>query len=87
MSIPGVSFYSSLLITSELGDIDRFDRDKEVVSFASTTSGVYCAINRSLAQLRYIYSNPPPSAEYATRWLHNRDDQYRDSNEAIHSND
>ncbi len=34
MSIPGVSFYSSLLITSELGDIDRFDRDKEVVSFA-----------------------------------------------------
>jgi len=34
MSIPGVSFFSSLLITSELGDIDRFDRDKEVVSFA-----------------------------------------------------
>jgi transposase len=34
MSIPGVSFYSSLMITSEIGDIDRFDRDKEVVSYA-----------------------------------------------------
>ena len=34
MSIPGVSFYSSLLITSEIGEIDRFDRDKEVVSYA-----------------------------------------------------
>lgn len=34
MSIPGVSFYSSLLITSELGEIERFDRDKEVVSYA-----------------------------------------------------
>jgi transposase len=34
MSIPGISFYSSLLITSELGEIERFDRDKEVVSYA-----------------------------------------------------
>jgi transposase len=34
MSIPGVSFYSSLLITSELGEIERFGRDKEVVSYA-----------------------------------------------------
>jgi transposase len=34
MSIPGVSFYSSLLITSEIGEIERFDQDKEVVSYA-----------------------------------------------------
>lgn len=34
MTIPGVSFYSSLLITSELGEIDRFDEAKEVVSYA-----------------------------------------------------
>jgi len=34
MSIPGVSFFSSLLLTSELGEIDRFDEDKEVVSYA-----------------------------------------------------
>ncbi|MWV39620.1 IS110 family transposase [Natrialba sp. INN-245] len=34
MTIPGVSFYSSLLITAELGEIDRFDRDTQVVSYA-----------------------------------------------------
>ena len=34
MTIPGVSFYSSLLITSELGEIDRFDRAEQVVSYA-----------------------------------------------------
>ncbi|EMA10257.1 transposase (ISH18) [Haloarcula marismortui ATCC 33799] len=34
MTIPGVSFYSSLLITSEVGEIDRFDEAKQVVSYA-----------------------------------------------------
>jgi transposase len=34
MTIPGVSFYSSLLITSEFGEIERFDRAEEVVSYA-----------------------------------------------------
>jgi transposase len=34
MTIPGVSFYSSLLITAEIGEIDRFDRAEEVVSYA-----------------------------------------------------
>lgn len=34
MSIPGVSFYSSLLITAEIGEIGRFDEDKELVSYA-----------------------------------------------------
>jgi transposase len=34
MTIPGVSFYSSLLSTSELGEIERFDRAEEVVSYA-----------------------------------------------------
>jgi len=34
MTIPGVSFYSSLLITSEIGEIDRFDKAKQVVSYA-----------------------------------------------------
>ena len=33
MSIPGVSYYSALMIYAELGEIDRFDRDKEVVSY------------------------------------------------------
>jgi transposase len=34
MTIPGVSYYSALAIYAELGEIDRFDTDKEVVSYA-----------------------------------------------------
>jgi transposase len=34
MTIPGVSYYSALTIYAELGEIDRFDGDKEVVSYA-----------------------------------------------------
>ena len=33
MTIPGVSYYTALTIYAELGDIDRFDGDKEVVSY------------------------------------------------------
>ena len=33
MTTPGVSFYSSLLITSEIGEIDRFDEANQVVSY------------------------------------------------------
>jgi transposase len=34
MTIPGVSFYSSVLIAGEIGEIDRFDRHEELVSYA-----------------------------------------------------
>ena len=34
MTIPGVSYYSALMIYAEVGEIARFDRDKEVVSYA-----------------------------------------------------
>jgi transposase len=34
MTIPGVSYYSALTIHAEVGEIERFDRDKEVVSYA-----------------------------------------------------
>lgn len=34
MTVPGISYYSSLLITSEIGDVERFDRAEEVVSYA-----------------------------------------------------
>lgn len=34
ITIPGVSCYSSVLIVSELGEIDRFDRSAEVVRYA-----------------------------------------------------
>ena len=33
MSIPGVSYFTALAIYAEVGDIRRFDRDKEVVSY------------------------------------------------------
>jgi len=33
MSIPGVSYYTALTIYAELGEIDRFDGHKEVVSY------------------------------------------------------
>lgn len=34
MSIPGVSYYSALLIYAELGGVERFDGAKQVVSYA-----------------------------------------------------
>jgi len=34
MTIPGVSFFSSVLILGEIGEIDRFDRAEELVSYA-----------------------------------------------------
>lgn len=34
MQIPGISFYSALVIKSEIGDIDRFDNHKELASYA-----------------------------------------------------
>jgi transposase len=39
MTISGVSFYSSLLITSEIGEIERFDRAEEVVSSSGLLPG------------------------------------------------
>jgi len=34
MTIPGVSYYSALWIYAEIGEINRFDRAKQVVSCA-----------------------------------------------------
>ena len=34
MTIPGVSYYSALLIHAEIGEIERFDKAKQVVSYA-----------------------------------------------------
>ena len=33
MTIPGVSYYTALTLYAEIGEIERFDRDKEVVSY------------------------------------------------------
>lgn len=34
MTVPRISFFSSVLIAGEIGDIDRFDRHEELVSYA-----------------------------------------------------
>lgn len=34
MTVPGISFFSSVLIVGEIGEIDRFDRHEELVSYA-----------------------------------------------------
>lgn len=40
MTIPGVSHYTALTVYSELGEIDRFDGDKEVVSFVGLNPAI-----------------------------------------------
>lgn len=43
MSIPGISFFSSLLITSEIGDYKRFSSSKKLCSFAGLVPSVYAS--------------------------------------------
>ena len=40
MTIPGISYYSALLILSEIGDINRFAHPKKLVSFSGLNPGV-----------------------------------------------
>jgi transposase len=41
ITIPGVSYYIALTIYTELGEIKRFSRDKEVVSYVALNPMVY----------------------------------------------
>jgi transposase len=41
MSIPGISYYSALLIVSEIGDIQRFPSGRKLSSFAGLVPSVY----------------------------------------------
>lgn len=43
MSIPGIAFFSSLLITSEIGDYKRFSSSKKLCSFAGLVPSVYAS--------------------------------------------
>jgi transposase len=40
MTIPDVSCYSAFIIYAEIGENDRFDRDKEVVSYAGLNPAI-----------------------------------------------
>lgn len=43
MTIPGISFFSSLLITSEIGDYKRFSSSRKLCSFAGLVPSVYAS--------------------------------------------
>jgi len=45
MSIPGISFYSALLISSEIGDINRFPDAAHLVSYAGLAPSTYSSGN------------------------------------------
>lgn len=40
-SMPGIDYYSALMITSEIGDIRRFESNEKLVSFAGLNPSVY----------------------------------------------
>lgn len=48
MTIPGISYYSSLLITAEIGEVDRFPREKKLVSYAGLDPTVRQSGDREL---------------------------------------
>lgn len=48
MTIPGVSYYSSVLITAEIGEIDRFPTAKHLVSYAGLDPTVRQSGDREL---------------------------------------
>jgi len=41
MTIPGISYYSALMISAEIGDIRRFDQSKQLVSYGGLNPSVY----------------------------------------------
>lgn len=41
MTHPGMSYYSSLMVTAEVGDVQRFNSSKRLVSFAGLNPSVY----------------------------------------------
>lgn len=43
MTIPGISFYSALLIVGEIGDIDRFPDSSHLVSYAGLAPSTRCS--------------------------------------------
>jgi len=45
MTIPGVGYYSALLIKSEIGDINRFPSAKQLCSYAGLTPSTYSSGN------------------------------------------
>jgi transposase len=47
MTVPGISYYSALLILSEIGQIDRFPSAKHLCSYAGLVPSVYSSGSKS----------------------------------------
>jgi transposase len=47
MSVPGISYYSALLILSEIGETERFPSAKHLCSYAGLVPSVYSSGNKS----------------------------------------
>lgn len=45
MTVPGVGYYSALLIRSEIGDINRFSSAKQLCSYSGLIPSTYCSGN------------------------------------------
>jgi transposase len=63
MTIPGISYYSALMIVAEIGDIRRFNAYRQLTSYAGLNPSVYQSGNRCITghiskqgnkQLRWI---------------------------------
>lgn len=42
MSAPGIAAYSGLMIYGEIGEVDRFDRANEVMSYEKSARALSC---------------------------------------------
>ncbi len=47
MGIPGISYYSALLILSEIGEVDRFPNAKRLCSYAGLVPSIYSSGSKS----------------------------------------
>lgn len=48
MTVPGISYYSALMITAEIGDIRRFNSSKQLTSYAGLNPSVYQSGNKCI---------------------------------------
>jgi len=48
MTIPGISYYSALMIAAEIGDIRRFNSSKQLISYAGLNPSVYQSGNKCI---------------------------------------
>jgi transposase len=78
MSIPGISFYSALLITSEIGDHTRFPSSRKLCSWAGLVPAVYASggktrrgriIKQGSKNLRFVLLQAVPHVKRKSKRL------------------